>query len=49
MAKETIYTNIRLKKTTVAKLKILKAKREDLSYEDTMDYLLSKENLEFKK
>jgi hypothetical protein len=42
------WTYIRIKKSTSDKIKILKIKRTDLTYDATLDYLLSKEKLEFK-
>ena len=37
------WTYIRIKKTTAKKLKLLKITRDDLMYENTLQYLLSKE------
>lgn len=42
------WTYIRILKTTASKLKLLKIKRNDLIYDLTLNYLLSKEKLEFK-
>jgi hypothetical protein len=47
--KKEDWTYIRVKKSTIQKLKILKAKLSHIMYDDTLIYLLSKENLEFKK
>lgn len=49
LKKRTDYwTYIRIKKSTSDKIKILKIKRTDITYDATLDYLLSKEKLEFK-
>jgi len=39
---KSIYQNVRFKKTTMQKLKILKAKRNDKDYDTTLLYLLKK-------
>jgi len=42
---EEDWAPLRIRKATHKKLKILKAQRDDLIFDDTLQYLLSKENL----